>query len=63
MVLHENLHRENLDTYMCKDFYDEVCEFIYYKEGDTVIVCRVVPTSSYNQIGETIIGGFKNMDW
>ena len=43
-------------------FHDEVYEFPNCTEGETVIDCRVVPTSSYNQVEITIIGDLKNMD-
>ena len=55
----EYLHRDNLDTHVCKVFYDRVCEYPHCTEGETVINCRVVPNSSYNQVGETIIGDLK----
>ena len=59
----EYFHRDNLDTYMCKDFYDGVCECPDFTEGETIIDCRAVSTSSYNHVGETIIGGLQNVYW
>ena len=44
----EYLHRDNLDPYMCKYFYDEVCEFPHCAEGEAIIDCRDVPSSSYS---------------
>ena len=44
----EYLHGDNLDTYMCTYFYDEVYECSHCTEGETILNYRVLPTSSYN---------------
>ena len=48
---------------MCKDFYDEVCKCTHCTEGETVIDCRIVPTSSYDQVVESIIGDLEKYGW
>ena len=44
---------------MCKDFYDDSCEFPQCTEGETVTYCACVPSISCNQVGETIVGDLK----
>ena len=44
---------------MCTYFYDEVCEFLDCMEGETVVDCRDVPITSYNQVGEPVVGDLK----
>ena len=56
----EYLHRDKLDKYMCKDFYDDTCECPQCMEGETVINCTYVPKILFNQAGEPIVGDLKN---
>ena len=46
---------------MCKDFDDDACECPDCTEGETVIDCRVITTSSYNKAEEPIIGDLKTL--
>ena len=48
---------------MCKDFYDEVCECPQCMKGETVIDCTCVPSTSFNQVRETIFGDLKKYGW
>ena len=48
--------------YMCKYFYDGVCECPDCMEGKTVINCRVVPNSLYNTVGDTFSSDLTHMD-
>ena len=44
---------------MCKYVYDDICECLQCMEGDTVIDCTCVPSTSFNQVGENIFGDLK----
>ena len=59
----ELLYRNNLDEFMCPDFYDEVCEYPHCMEGETVIDCTCVPSISFNQVGKTIVGNLEKYGW
>ena len=47
---------------MSKDFYNDPCERPQCMEGETVINCTCVPSTSFNKVGEPIVGDLKNMD-
>ena len=47
---------------MCKDFYNKVCECPQCMEGEIVINCTCVPSTSFNHVGGTIVGDLKNID-
>ena len=59
----ELLYRNNLYKYVCKDFYDEVCKCPQFMEGETVVDCTCVPSTSFNQVGETIVGNLEKYRW
>ena len=59
----EYLHRNKLDKYMCTDFYVDPCECPQCMEGENFIDCTYVPRTSFNQVGGTIVGDLKYMDW
>ena len=56
------VYRDKLDKYMHKDFYNEIWECTQCMEGETVLDCRCVPNTLFNQVGEYIVGDLKNMD-
>ena len=47
---------------MCKYCCDNPCACPECMEGEIVIDCRYVPITSFNQVGEAIVGDLKNMD-
>ena len=55
-------YRDILNKLMFTYYYDEVCEFPQCMEGDTITDCTCIPKSSFNQVGETIVGNLINMD-
>ena len=59
----KHLHRNKLDKYMCKDIYDDACECFQYMKGENVINFTCVPITSFNQVGETIVGELKKYGW
>ena len=58
----EYLHQDKLDKYMCKDVYDDACECNQCMKGETVIDCTCVPSTLFNQVGETVVGDLKNIN-
>ena len=56
------VYRDQLDTNMCKDVYDDACECPQCMEGETEINCTCVPDTSFNQVGEPIVGDLKKLD-
>ena len=65
MVLPDNMVNisiEKLNKYMCKDFYDDPYECHQCMEGKNDIDCTCVLSTSFNQVGSTIVGDLKNMD-
>ena len=44
-------------------FYNNPCECPQCMEGETVINCTCVPSTSFNQVGETIVGDLKKCGW
>ena len=59
----EYFHRDKLDKYMCKYFYDDPCKCPQCMEGETIIDFICVPSTSFNQAGETIVGDLKIYGW
>ena len=59
----ELVYRNNMDKFICNNFYDKVCECVQCMEGETVIDCTCVPSTSFNQVGETIVGNLKKYGW
>ena len=57
------VYRNELDTNMCKDVYDDACECPQCMEGETVIDCTCVPSTSFNQVGDTIVGNLQKFGW
>ena len=59
----ELLYRNNMDKFMRPNFYDEVCECSQCMEGETIIDCTCVPSTSFNQVGEHIVGNLEKYGW
>ena len=48
---------------MCKYCCDNPCACPECMEGEIVIDCRYVPITSFNQVGEAIVGDLKKYGW
>ena len=48
---------------MCNHVYDDACECLQCIEGETEIDCTCVPDTSFNLVGEPIVGDLKTFGW
>ena len=48
---------------MFTDFYDEACDCPQCMEGETVVDCTCVSSTSFNKVGEAIVDDLKKYGW